>query len=250
MQCDEFRERLDAEPGTEFPGRLEHAADCAECASYAARAAVFERRLAAALAVDVPPFEIELPADESAAIAGVVPLRPGGDTPSRRRWVMPAWIGVAAALVAGVALVLRVGVPTGGGLAPEVLAAEVLSHMDHEAFSRVVTSVPVAEPELAAVLSPAVSRLDSGRVGLVTYAHTCPIGGHDVPHLVVQGADGPVTLLLMPEQPVDSPVALDGNGFHGVILPVGGGSIAVVGQRGQSVEDVTSSIAGAVDWSI
>ncbi len=248
MRCEEFRERLDAEPAAEFPGRLEHAAECAECARYAARAAVFERRLAAALAVDVPSFDIALPEAESPA--DVVPLRTRGKTSGSRPWVVPAWIGAAAVLMLGVALVLRVGSPVDGGLPPQALAAEVLAHMDHEAFSRVVTSVPVGQQELARVLRPAVSRLDSGSVGLVTYAHTCPIAGHEVPHLVVQGAEGPVTLLLMPEQPVSSPVTLEGNGFHGVILPVGDGSIAVVGEHGNSVDDVTRSIAGAVDWSI
>jgi hypothetical protein len=122
--------------------------------------------------------------------------------------------------------------------------------MHHEPYSRVVTDQAVADAELGNVLAPAVSRLDAGRVGLVTYAKTCPINGRDVPHLVVQGADGPVTLLLMAGETLDAPVPLEGDGFHGVILPVGDGSIAVVGAKGQSVDDVTENIRNAVDWQI
>ena len=40
----------------------------------------------------------------------------------------------------------------------------------------------------------------SNNVGLVSYAQTCIINGRSIPHLVIQGKDGPVTLLLMPEE--------------------------------------------------
>ena len=250
MRCEEFRQALDGDPGEDFPGRGEHAAACPECARYAADAAVFERRLAAALAVEVPDFRIELPEDNRGSDGGdkVISLadRRGGGG----RWRgLPAWAGIAAALVLAVALTLQF---TGGpqDLDAGGLAAEVIAHMEHEPYSRVATDQAVAGAELGRVLAPAVSRLDAGRVGLVTYAKTCPINGRDVPHLVVQGADGPVTLLLMAGEKLDAPVPLEGDGFHGVILPVGDGSIAIVGEKGQSVDDVTENIRSAVDWQI
>ncbi|WP_405225576.1 DUF3379 family protein [Lentisalinibacter sediminis] len=254
MRCEEFRERLDGDPGADFPGRSAHAAGCADCARYAAEAAVFERRLAAALAVDVPDFPVDLPEDDHEGDVGgrgdkVVSLD-GRRHGRGARWRgLPAWVGVAAALALAVTLTLQFGSGP-QELDSSALAAEVIAHMDHEPYSRVVTDEAVAGNELRRVLTPAVSRLDAGRVGLVTYAKTCPINGRDVPHLVVQGADGPVTLLLMAGEKLDAPVPLEGDGFHGVILPVGEGSIAVVGQKGQSVDDVTENIRNAVDWQI
>jgi hypothetical protein len=246
MRCEEFRQALDGDPGADFPGRGEHAAACPECARYAAHAAVFERRLAAALAVEVPDFRIELPEDDhgSDKVVSLAERRGGA------RWRgLPAWAGIAAALALAVALTLQF---TGGpqDLDAAGLAAEVIAHMEHEPYSRVVTDRAVAGADLGRVLAPAVSRLDADRVGLVTYAKTCPINGRDVPHLVVQGADGPVTLLLMAGEKLDAPVPLEGDGFHGVILPVGDGSIAIVGEKGQSVDDVTENIRSAVDWQI
>jgi hypothetical protein len=254
MRCEEFRQRLDSDPGADFPGRSAHAAACGDCARYAAEAAVFERRLAAALAVDVPDFPIDLPedghADGGAGDGDKVVSLDGRRGGHGARWRgLPAWAGVAAALALAVTLALQFG--TGPRqLDSSALAAEVIEHMAHEPFSRVVTDEAVPGGQLSQVLAPAVSRLDADRVGLVTYAKTCPINGRDVPHLVVQGADGPVTLILMAGEKLDAPVPLEGDGFHGVMLPVGEGSIAVIGETGQSVEDVTESVRNAVDWQI
>lgn len=264
MRCEDFRTTLDTDPGADFPGRSEHAAACGACARYAADAAVFERRLAAALAIDVPDRQVTLPEDRpSPDVATLADRRDGRDGDpegggagraagrgSGARWRgLPAWAAMAAVLVLGIALVLRPGgAPPDPG--PAALAAEVIAHMRHEPYSRVVTSERVDTPALDRVLAPAVSRLDSGRLGLVTYARTCPINGRPVPHLVVQGADGPVTLLLMSDEKVSAPIPLEGDGFHGVILPVGDGSIAVIGEEGRSVEDVTEGLRDAVDWRI
>ncbi len=254
MRCEEFRQALDSDPGADFAGRSAHAADCRDCARYAAEAAVFERRLAAALAVEVPDFSIDLPAGgdhQGAGGAGDKVVSLDGRRRGRgARWRgLPAWAGVAAALALAVTVTLQFG---GAPLQRDssALAAEIIEHMDHEPYSRVVTDEAVAGNELSRVLTPAVSRLDTDRVGLVTYAKTCPINGRDVPHLVVQGADGPVTLILMADERLDAPVPLEGEGFHGVMLPVGDGSIAIVGETGQSVDDVTENIRNAVDWQI
>src|SRR6056297_172425 len=254
MRCEDFRQRLDGDPGADFPGRSAHAAECPDCARYAAEAAVFERRLAAALAVAVPDFAIDLPEDGHDGDGGGRSDRVVSLDERRRgrgaRWRgLPAWAGVAAALALAVTLALQFGSGP-QEIDSSTLAAEVIAHMDHEPYSRVVTDEAVAGNELGRVLAPAVSRLDAGRVGLVTYAKTCPINGRPVPHLVVQGADGPVTLILMADEKLDAPVPLEGDGFHGIMLPIGDGSIAVIGEQGQSVDDVTENVRNAVDWQI
>ncbi len=70
-----------------------------------------------------------------------------------------------------------------------------------------------------------------------------------MPHLVIQGERGPVTVLLMPEEPVDAPVSLEDETSHGVILPVGGGSIAIVAPRGEALERIEESVLNSVAWS-
>ena len=75
-------------------------------------------------------------------------------------------------------------------------------------------------------------------LGLITYAQLCTINGKDVPHLVIQGEHGPITILLMPEEKVAEATPIDGENIQGVILPVGDGSIAIVGAREEKLEDV------------
>jgi hypothetical protein len=87
-------------------------------------------------------------------------------------------------------------------------------------------------------------------VGLVTYAQSCIINGKSIPHLVIQGVHGPVTLLLMPEESVNAPVSLMGESVNGVILPHGDGSIAIIGEREERIQDLEQKVVEAVEWSI
>ena len=44
-------------------------------------------------------------------------------------------------------------------------------------------------------------------------------------------------------------VSLDGENTHGVILPVGDGSIAIIGAREEKLERVEKSVLNSVMWS-
>ena len=85
--------------------------------------------------------------------------------------------------------------------------------------------------------------------GLITYAQTCVINGKKVPHLVIQGKNGPVTVLLMPDEMVDGAVEIEGESINGVILPVGNGSIAIVGEDGERLDKIQESVMHSVTWS-
>ena len=84
---------------------------------------------------------------------------------------------------------------------------------------------------------------------LITYANPCIINGKRVPHLVVQGQHGPITILLMPEEKVNKETPLDGDTVHGVILPVGGGSIAIIGPREESLEPIQENVRASLTWT-
>ncbi len=87
-------------------------------------------------------------------------------------------------------------------------------------------------------------------VGLVTYAQSCIINGKTIPHLVIQGEKGPITLLLMPEEMIDGAMTLDGKGVNGVIIPMGNGSIAIIGERDEPLDEIEQRIIDSVEWSI
>ncbi len=70
-----------------------------------------------------------------------------------------------------------------------------------------------------------------------------------MPHLVIQGERGPVTILLMPEEKVSGAQLFGDDVIQGVILPVGNGSIAIVGGAGERLDEIQERVRNSVTWS-
>jgi hypothetical protein len=248
MNCDEYREAIAADPSESFHGGAAHAAGCEQCSNYRQEIRVLDERIALALAIDVPELRMpELPPIE--ADNGRRTGAAASHFRASRFRSPPLWMGLAAAAV--VAAVLVTGLPERerGG---QDLADQIVAHMDHEEGSRRVTSVPVATQTLNKVVGRQVSGMDQD-IGLITYAMSCVINGRTVPHLVIQGSRGPVTLILLPDETIDAPIPLSGDNVHGVLLPVGSGSIAVIGQREDQLEEIGQigrKLAESVEWNI
>ena len=168
--------------------------------------------------------------------AGTVPGT-GFDPTSRHRWY-----AMAASLVAGVlvAATLWISWP-----AP-TLAAEVIGHVLHEPGAWDASrEVPAAEVER--VLGAGGARIREG-AGTVTYARQCFFDGHWVPHLVLQSADGPVTVFLLGHREVAAAVRIEEQGYSAVVLPAPHGSIAVVGRHAAGLEAIARQVFNAVEW--
>lgn len=241
MNCEAYKEAIAAEPRASVEGAAEHVAGCESCAAFLAEMRSLDARIEKALAIDVPPLRMpELPPVDDGKVVSLRPrARPAVST--------PAWIGIAAAL----ALAAIVGIQL-IGTDPAVefsLTDEILAHLDHEPGALVVTDVVVSDERLDRVVNPSIGTLDRS-VGLITYAQSCIINGKTVPHLVIQGEKGPVTLLLMPDEAIDSAVSFDGESINGVILPVGSGSIAIVGQQDEALGEIEQRVVDSVEWRL
>jgi len=247
MNCDDYKQAIAADPSESFADGAEHVAACASCADYKAEMLALDESIAKALSFDVPGMRLpDLPPlggeDEN-----VVNL------PFKRkaRITMPSWVGIAA----GFALAAFLGVQflatdiTNSSDRDQLLAAQVLAHLDHEPQALLPTNAMVAEERLAEVINDDVGTMDRN-IGLVTYAMSCVINGRIIPHLVIQGEKGPITLLLMPDEMVSMPVPLIGESINGVILPVGNGSIAIIGARDERLDDIKENVMNSVEWSI
>ena len=248
MNCDEFRQQIDAAPGEDFDGRDAHLTDCESCTEYAAHADSFEDLITRAMRVPVPSAVSEISLE---AESNVIELRPPRSKGSRKFPLSPpAWIGLAAGVVLAAFIGLRLNAPAPGQSEySQFLAAEVLSHMVYEPGSRVVTAKPVAYERMETVIEPAEVDV-SEELGLISYAMSCVINGNTIPHLVVQGRYGPVTILIMPEEKIEAPIALENAEFHGSIIPVGDGSVAIIGRRGEAIDDIRNKVGNAIRLSI
>ena len=232
MNCEEFRQAIAADPA--FDGGSSHLRECAACSAYKADMQALDSKIATALALAVPVLRMpDLPEIDSSNVVGLP-----------RRRVAPAWFAVAATVVIAAVVGLRM-------LAPEVqyesLADQVIAHIDHEPYSLRATNATISEQRLQTVLADNVAEFDRS-AGLVTYAQSCEINGNSVPHLVVQGEYGPITILLMPEEQVASAITIEGEFTRGIILPVGSGSIAIVGGRDEQLESIQESVVKSVTW--
>jgi Protein of unknown function (DUF3379) len=235
MNCEQYREAIAAEPGESSPGAAAHVAQCAECAAFRRDILSMDKLIARALEIDVPELRVPQlsPLDGSSTVASL-PLR---------RMSTPFWLGLAASVA--IAAVLGIRLLTNDAVQPS-LAAEILAHLDHEPEALRVTDTAVSAQRLDAVVGTR-AEMDTSP-GLVTYATTCVINGHTVPHLVIQGERGPVTILLLAEETIDAAIPIEGEGVSGVILPVGGGSIAVIGERDESLDKIEEQVAKSVHW--
>ena len=232
MNCSEYRDKIAADPS--YGGDTAHLKECAECRAWRAEMRVLDDKIRRALLLDVP----DLAMPELTDSRDVVPLL------GRRRISPPAWLAIAAT----VAIAAIIGVRSMSGLDDRAIAAEVLAHIDNEPAALRVTDVAVGDDLLQLVVPPDVASIGQN-TGLVSYARSCVVDGHVVPHLVIQGRRGPVTILLMPEEKVSGAIDLDGDNVRGVILPVGRGSIAIIGTAGEALEDIQQNVLQSVMWT-
>ncbi len=233
MNCDEYRQAISADPA--FEGGADHLSACADCRAYRRDMQALNLKIAKAMQLDVPALTLpELP-----AVDNVVPLA------AREPLSKPVWFAMAASVVFAVIMGARL---LGVGASYDSLGEEIIAHLDHEPYALRVTDVPVSDSRLQNVVPASIAELDH-EAGLITYAQTCKIDGKYVPHLVIQGETGPVTILLMPDQQVSAAETLEGENIRGVILPVGKGSVAIIGPRDEPLERVEKSVLDSVTWS-
>jgi hypothetical protein len=253
MDCAAYRRALLAEPHADDAELRAHRAACHDCSHYTLELQRFESRLERALRVGANPGQERRAAAprppqpgtvrSTAAARGAAEPRRRPPGMNRRRLAAAA----AVLLAVGVAAVIWLAAPD------RSLAADVVSHMAGEPQAWARTDIPVPQAQLEQVLGASQVRL-KGAAGLVSYANSCVFRGRRVPHLVVQTAAGPVTVMVLAQEPSTATVTFKEDGYQGVIVPLPGhGSLAVL-ERGagtgmNAVHAVAARVQGALDWS-
>ena len=160
------------------------------------------------------------------------------------------WLAIAASVLLCVVVAAGIWIVLPGAS----LAADVVAHMAGEPQAWKLTDVAVADTELNDVLRDSKLRL-SAAAGIVSYAASCAFRGHRVPHLVVQTASGPVTVMVLVHESVRRPTPFDTEGYRGTIVPVPGhGSIAVLmqdpgGTHVRGLQSITAQVRDAIVWT-
>jgi hypothetical protein len=216
--CRHARLHIGADP-RQLPDEVRtHVAGCAACARLLDETRALDARLRQAL---------ELPLAEFRA-------------PTRTRWGQSQW-KIAASLLLGLLV--------GGGVwlatTPPALAGEVVEHIRHEGASwGMHQALPAGD--IAKVLRAAGVEFDTTMP--VVYASACPFRGRTVSHLVVQSPQGPLTVMLLAHEKVSHRTVFAEQGYSGVLLPSGEGSVAVLARGAAVPESVAGEIVSGARW--
>lgn len=227
MTCDEARLHIGAEPASSAAPLEEHLQSCAACRQFRDEMRSLDANIRRAM--EQPPEAL--------------PLRPASAPPPvwRRQRVWGQWaLAASVALATFAVLALWLLRPS------DSLARDVVAHVQAEPDSW-LTREHFSAQDIQTGLNEAGVRLEFTSDS-ITYAHSCWFRGHYVPHLVMQTAQGPVTIILLRHEPVAGRRTFHEDGMSGVLVPSGQGSIAVLARGGGSVDQVAQLVQHDVHW--
>jgi len=234
MNCLDFRRRLLADPFANDADLLAHEAACADCAPFARELRSQELKLRSLLQDVAPP----------PGLAERVQLAARAEQRSnlQQRW----WLGVAATLMLAVGVSMVSLWSTSIEREQVGLAQSVLYHIEDEA-SHLREAQAVSPDRVRSVFARFGAEL-AGDIGPVNFAAECLMRHRNGVHLVMPGRMGPITVFFMPGETPASVLPVTSERFAGQVLPTSWGSIAVVGENGESIEGLGERLANAVRW--
>lgn len=232
MNCLAVRRHLLADPGSQDSGLHEHVQQCEDCARFIRDLTSFETGLKQASKVEVP---------EGLASRILLRQRLGTQHQRRRRG-----LAMAAGLVLGVAAVLT-GILTGGigGIGTPNLEQVVLQHVNDE-LHHLDDRYDLSIKQVNSMLHDHGSQLTALPGRKINYAGACQIRRTKGAHLVVDAASGPITVLFMPGEFVERRSQLQDRRFRGVIIPTRQGSMAIVGEDPQQIEQLERELSSQI----
>lgn len=218
MNCLDYRRRLLAGEGESDAMRV-HRLQCAGCAGEWREHGDFEAALREGLEVAVP--------------QGFAGRMAQGQAARRRKFLAMA-ASVAVAAGAGGYLWLARQDP---------LALACIDFvMKEEAKSIMMGAMPRAEADIAVASTLPLQRIE--RVGQVRHIAPCPFNGATAYHVVLMVPQGKVTLLVMPETRMPGSRHATKEGMHAEVMPMGRGSVGIIGAELAVVESVVGALKG------
>lgn len=228
MNCKEFKQQLMIDPHSEEKDFVAHRDGCDSCRVEYSKALVLEDKLSEAM--QVAPDE-----DLSEKLLNTFDQQQQIAQRSKSR----AWATAAMLFVLTI----------GGLLAHQVylkhsLSEFVLGHIDHEIEqlgNTITVSNELLDEYYRTFNSQYLQVLEK-----VLYVERCWMRTGFGLHLIFQGEQGPVTFLLMPDEPLQNLMSVSSERFAGRIYPLQQGSMAIIGEHGEPVEMFAEAVRMAL----
>lgn len=268
MNCLEFRRRILIDPTDQGTELLRHSRECGPCAAYTRRENNFAKRLRQAIDVDVPknlipriflhqsygvrksPSETNINQKLRRALEVDVPenlisrilLHQSFDKSRIASLRRGRWLALAASVM------LTVSVATGYSWLQNRTSLEqaVLHEVYNELKSRNSRDI-VPVTHVNDVWQPIGAAVDKN-VGTMNFVSRCPLRDSYAGHLIVPGIKGPVSVIVMPDEIVRFSIKVRNKRFTGIIVPSATGSIAFIGETGESLNVIEERVRKSVRY--
>jgi hypothetical protein len=218
VNCEEARLLIGADPRAALPELDAHLQQCPGCAAFREEMQRLDAHIRRAM-------------ERAPDVARV----------RRRPAVWRQWALAASAVLATLAVLsLWLLRPS------DSLAHEVVKHVQAEPQSWLATQ-HVSAPAIDKVLRRAGVELNVTSDEIM-YAQSCWFHGHYVPHLVLQTARGPATVLILRHERVPARERFEEAGMSGVIVPAGDGSIAVLERGRGDLDNLARQMQQDLRW--
>lgn len=234
LNCIDVRRIIGAEPQRRDAAITAHCQSCASCTAFVREMRALDARLEPALKVDVP---------EELAARIVLDATLRQQRHPWRPWLAAAASTLMAVSVAAAAYEYRH--PQG-----EVLASAVVGHIQDESDSIQPDRALIHDASLVQGVLDTVGARLAANFRNVSYAQVCLFRGERVAHLVFEGPEGTVTLILLPHIHVKQATPVDEDGFHGLIEPAGKGSVAIVTNTNTPMQPMLDTVPAQVQWTL
>jgi len=143
--------------------------------------------------------------------------------------------GLAASLMVGViSFNLWKGPADFTPLKATDIVAHIIDHMAHDSELMTAFKVPKTENDLQKLFL-AVGASIEHPIEQMSYAGECVVNGQKGLHIVLQEAQGPVTVIVIPGQQLTALEAFQASGYQGELVPVKGGVVAIVAHNHEQV---------------
>lgn len=203
----------------------QHLQDCHRCAQFARKIACFDADINTTMNIAVP----ERLADKILLAKSIQEKR---QLNKAGHWLKGAAAGVTL-LVGSIGAYLYLSAPL---LIEEIALTHVRDELHHLEDRK---NIQLAQ--LNNILRPLHMKMEHSS-HIINYAGSCKIRNSEGVHVVLQGEHSPVTLLFMPGEPVSARKSMEDNRFKGLILPLTQGSVAIIADKQEALENYQKQI--------
>ncbi len=231
--CEQFQIAYASSPDNMDVDLASHSEICRECAIYADAIRELDLKLVDSMKFNVP--------DDLLSVLKAIPEHSGS---GKSRWMVFGGFALAASLLLGLGLssVFRLDLITQSVPLQQVVYQHILGE------PKALTAIFPVQP---AVMNARLKEFGVSLVqpiGEVMYVKLCPVGNTQGLHLVVQGQKGPVTFLFLPKENIAESVSFGKGRFVGYIKPSELGVVAVVGEKGEALNETDALVQSSLKW--